>query len=37
MDPDTFNHGTSAQRREWFKRGFEAGDLSGWDTLRVVI
>ena len=34
VDPDTFNHGTSAQRQEWFKRGFEAGDLSGWDTFR---
>ena len=33
-DPDTFNHGTSAQRQEWFKRGFDAGDLSGWDTFR---
>jgi predicted metalloprotease len=32
VDPDTFNHGTSAQRQEWFQRGFEAGDLSGWDT-----
>ena len=34
VDPDTFNHGTSAQRQEWFKRGFEAGDLSGWDTFK---
>ncbi len=34
VDPDTFNHGTSAQRQEWFKRGFDAGDLSGWDTFR---
>ena len=32
VDPDTFNHGTSAQRQEWFQRGFEAGDLSDWDT-----
>ncbi|NLW20894.1 MAG: metalloprotease [Clostridiales bacterium] len=34
VDPDTFNHGTSEQRQEWFRRGFEAGDLSGWDTFR---
>lgn len=34
VDPDTFNHGTSAQRQAWFKRGFEAGDLSGWDTFK---
>ena len=32
VDPDTFNHGSSAQRQEWFRRGYEAGDLSGWDT-----
>ena len=34
VDPDTFNHGTSEQRQAWFKRGFEAGDLSGWDTFK---
>lgn len=32
VDPDTFNHGTSKQRQTWFMKGFEAGDLSGWDT-----
>ena len=32
VDPDSFNHGTSAQRQEWYKRGYEAGDLSGWDN-----
>ena len=31
-DPDTFNHGTSAQRQRWFANGYKAGDLSGWDT-----
>jgi len=36
-DPDTFNHGTSEQRQEWFKRGYEAGDLSDWDTFREII
>ena len=24
--PETFNHGTSAQRSRWLKRGFETGD-----------
>jgi predicted metalloprotease len=24
--PDRFTHGTSAQRMEWFRRGFESGD-----------
>ena len=32
VDPDTFNHGTSQQRKTWFRKGFEAGDLSEWDT-----
>jgi predicted metalloprotease len=26
--PDSFTHGTSAQRVRWFKRGFETGDVS---------
>jgi hypothetical protein len=30
--PDAFTHGTSAQRREWFKKGFESGDLSLGNT-----
>ena len=25
--PDSFTHGTSAQRMKWFKRGFELGDV----------
>lgn len=30
--PESFNHGTSAQRVEWFRRGFESGDVSACDT-----
>ena len=30
--PDTFTHGTSAQRMRWFARGFESGDLAECDT-----
>lgn len=30
--PDSFNHGTSAQRREWFQRGFDSGRLQDCDT-----
>lgn len=30
--PDSFTHGTSEQRKRWFYKGYEAGDLSGWDT-----
>ena len=30
--PDSFTHGTSAQRMRWFKAGFETGDLNACDT-----
>ncbi len=30
--PDSFTHGTSAQRVEWFRRGFASGDMSECDT-----
>ena len=30
--PDSFTHGTSAQRRAWFRRGFETGDMTQGDT-----
>ena len=27
--PESFNHGTSAQRQTWFKRGFKSGKPAG--------
>lgn len=30
--PDSFTHGTSAQRVEWFERGFKSGDLKQGNT-----
>ncbi len=30
--PDSFTHGTSAQRVKWFKKGFESGDIRLHDT-----
>ena len=30
--PESFNHGTSAQRMRWFKRGFDSGDTNACDT-----
>lgn len=30
--PETFNHGTSAQRANWFRRGFDSGKLEACDT-----
>ena len=35
--PDSFTHGTSAQRVSWFKRGFESGDMSQCDTFSAQI
>ncbi len=32
--PDSFTHGTSRQRIEWFKRGFESGDITACNTFR---
>jgi predicted metalloprotease len=30
--PDSFTHGTSAQRQRWFKQGFDQGKVSACDT-----
>ncbi len=35
ITPDSFTHGSSKQRMEWFMRGYEAGDLSDWDTFNT--
>lgn len=33
--PDAFNHGTSAQRTRWLKKGMQTGDISQGDTFSV--
>jgi predicted metalloprotease len=35
--PDSFTHGTSAQRVRWFKKGFETGDVSQGDTFNAAV
>jgi uncharacterized protein len=30
--PDSFTHGTAAQRARWFKAGFQSGDIKSCDT-----
>jgi uncharacterized protein len=35
--PDSFNHGTSEQRRTWFQRGFDSGRLDDCDTFNNPI
>jgi len=32
VTPDSFTHGSSAQRVRWFKRGFESGNIRNCDT-----
>jgi hypothetical protein len=32
VTPDSFTHGTSAQRSRWFRRGFERGEMKSCDT-----
>ena len=32
--PDAFTHGTSAQRVEWFRRGYASGSVEACDTFR---
>lgn len=33
--PESFNHGTSAQRERWFREGFRSGDMGVCDTFRA--
>lgn len=33
--PDSFTHGTSAQRVKWFRKGYTSGDINQGDTFKV--
>jgi len=33
--PDAFTHGSSDQRKRWFMRGFESGDMNQGDTFKA--
>ncbi|HYX52577.1 MAG TPA: neutral zinc metallopeptidase, partial [Candidatus Limnocylindrales bacterium] len=34
VSPETFTHGSSAQRTQWFKRGLEQGTIEGCNTFQ---
>jgi predicted metalloprotease len=34
--PESFTHGTSAQRKTWFTRGFESGQFKACDTFAAA-
>jgi len=36
VTPDSFTHGTSAQRVEWFRRGFSSGTLEQCNTFQAA-
>lgn len=35
VTPDSFTHGSSAQRVRWFKQGFQSGDIRDCNTFRA--
>ena len=36
VNPESFTHGTSAQRARWFRKGFETGDIAQGDTFSAA-
>ena len=37
VDPDTWTHGSSAQRKAWFTTGYQTGDITSCDTFGGAI
>ena len=37
VQPDTFTHGTSEQRKQWFMKGYNTGDIKQGDTFSALL
>ncbi|MEO2062980.1 MAG: neutral zinc metallopeptidase [Christiangramia sp.] len=37
VNPDSFTHGTSKQRMEWFMKGYRSGDMNQRDTFSALL
>ncbi|MGB3605955.1 MAG: neutral zinc metallopeptidase [Psychroserpens sp.] len=37
VSPDSFTHGTSQQRKEWFMKGYTTGDIRQGDTFSALL
>ena len=33
VSPESFTHGSSAERSDWFRRGLESGNISSCNTM----
>jgi predicted metalloprotease len=36
VSPESWTHGSSAERTRWFKRGFETGSVAACDTFSAT-
>jgi hypothetical protein len=36
VSPESFTHGSSADRRKWFRQGYDSGDARSCDTFGAM-